>query len=703
MAKEVLKKVEEQLSCSICLDTYTDPKLLQCFHTYCHKCLVPLVGRDQRGQLSLTCPTCRQVTPVPDRGVAGLQSAFHINHLLEIRESLQNPAATPEGDGSYFKKANYCSIHEGMELELYCETCGELICWRCTVLRGGRHHDHSYEELDEAFEKYKNEVTSLLEPMEKQVMIVKKALVTLDTFYGKVSQQKTTVEDNIHATFDQLQVVLSARKTELINQLDQITQKKLNGLAAQKSQIEITLKQLNSCLHFTQESLKTCNKGGVVMMKRNTIKQMHELTTPLQSEKLEPNVDADKAFSASPDVTTQCRNYGELITLNLLPDHSKCYVAGKGTEVAVVGEKSSAILHVVNIDGKPSEKQIKLVECKLLSEITGINRASFTVERRGQGQYEISYQPTIKGRHQLHIKIEGLHIKGSPFFIAVKSSGDELDTPIRTLGGVVTPWGVTVNHRGEVIVTTWGARVSENCVSVFSPSGKKLRSFGRYGSGPGEFVAPCGVAVDGGGNILVVDNGNHRIQRFTTEGRYSTSVGRRGSGSLRFLYPTDIALNASNDKVYVVDSDNYRVQVLNSDLTFSGTFGKKGKRSGDFGYPSGIACDSIGKVYVTYSDNHRIQVFTADGKFLTMFERHAQGRGELCLYRHVGVAVDTCGMVCVGELGHHRVSVYTPEGHIVATFGKKGEEIHYPNGLAVDHLGIVYVCDKDKNCVQLFY
>ena len=98
MSEEALKNLQEQLNCSICLDIYTDPKLLKCFHVFCHQCLVPLGVRDQQ---ALTCPTCRQVTPIPDRGVSGLQPAFHINNLRQIYEDsvkkLQNPAATPEG------------------------------------------------------------------------------------------------------------------------------------------------------------------------------------------------------------------------------------------------------------------------------------------------------------------------------------------------------------------------------------------------------------------------------------------------------------------------------------------------------------------------------------------------------------------------------------------------------------------------------
>ena len=122
MAEEALKKLEEQLNCSICLDIFTDPKLLQCFHVYCRQCLVPLVDRDQQGHLGLSCPTCRRVTPIPNRGVAGLQPAFHINHLLELHESFQkveNPAATLQGvaptDVNPVKKARHCFDHEGKE------------------------------------------------------------------------------------------------------------------------------------------------------------------------------------------------------------------------------------------------------------------------------------------------------------------------------------------------------------------------------------------------------------------------------------------------------------------------------------------------------------------------------------------------------------------------------------------------------------
>ena len=413
MAGEALKRLEEQLNCSICLDTFTDPKLLQCFHVYCQQCLVPLGVRDQQGQLSLTCPTCRQVTPIPSRGVAGLQSAFHINHLLEIQDSvkkLQNPPANLDGavGGTVVEKpaknaAQFCFEHVEEKLKLYCETCGELICYKC-VIRGGKHHSHDYEELNQAFEKYKEEITSSIEPMEKQVAIIKKALALIEQRCGEIFDQRAAIENNIHVTFRRLREVLTVRETELIGQLHQITQGKLKGLAAKSDQIETTLAQLNSCLHFMRKSITIGDKSNVLMMKMNTIKQVKEMTTPFQTEGLEPHSEADMVFSVLADLTGMCQSYGQVFAAINVPNLSKSYATGKGLIVAKVGEKSAAILHVSCYEGRLCE-DISL-ECEIVSEITD-TRTNCSVERRGPNQYEISYEPTIKGRHQLHIKSGG--------------------------------------------------------------------------------------------------------------------------------------------------------------------------------------------------------------------------------------------------------------------------------------------------------
>ena len=423
---------------------------------------------------------------------------------------------------------------------------------------------------------------------------VTKALAQLDERCGEISNQRTATAVNIHTTFRRLREVLDVRETELIGQLDLGTQVKLKGLAAQRDQIETTLAQLHSCLHFMRESLRTGNEGDVLMMKANTLARVEELITPFQSDILEPNAKADVRFLASADMPAVCRIYGQVFSPGS-PDPSRCHITGEGAEFTVqVGERSTAILQAINFEGKPCEEPImKSLECEIVSEVAD-TRTSCSVEGRGQGQYKISYQPTVKGKHQLHIKVQGQHVKGSPFCVAMKSPVEKLGTPIRTIGGVNEPWGVTINQKGEVVVAEWGG----HCVSVFSPSGEKIRSFGTQGSGPGQFQHPRSVAIGNEGDILVADVGNDRIQRFTSEGQYPASVGTQGSGHLQFSDPNGIAFNTRSNKVYVADTLNHRVQVLNSDLTFSSIFGTTGSSKGQFNYPCGIACDSSGKVYV---------------------------------------------------------------------------------------------------------
>ena len=705
MAEKAIQKFGKQLKCAICLDSYNDPKLLQCFHVYCRQCLVKLVVRDQQGQLSLPCPICRHAMLIPDSGVAGLPSAFQTNELLEIYDDLKMANSTAadnkgaEGDPprpTPSKKVHYCSEHDGRELELYCETCEELICLRCAY-KGGKHHSHNSDMLEDVFEKYKEEIVSSLKPLEENLKIINKALICLNKHSEEISNQQTDIEDSIHNTVQQLHEFIDVRKTELLGQLHQMTQDKLKDLSVQRNRMKTIQGQLSSCLDFVTENLQADYLGEVLKMKTAIVKQIKDITASFQPEILKPNTEADLEFSIFPNIPVICRNYGILYSSPTMPDLSKCHATGKGLEAAVVGEKSSALLHAINFSGQQCERPIESLQCELVSEITGaIVRGH--VERRGQNRYKISYQPSIKGKHQLHIKIEGQHVRDSPFTVTVMLPVENLGTPILAIKHPKNPRGVAISQRGEIVVTEFMG----HCVSVFNPSGVKLHSFGTLGSDRGQFSSPCGVAVDGVGNILVTDSDNHRVQKFTMDGQFIEVVGSKGYRPLQFFKPLSIAFNAANNKVYVGDY-NHHIQVLNSDLTFSHTFKKKGNGKGQFDHPSGVACDSTGKVYVADCYDNHIQVFTAKGKFLKMFGKFGTERGEL--FNPVSISVDTCDMLYVSERLNHRISVFTSEGQFVTSFGKEGEgtgEFKHPQGLTVDKDGVVYVCDSDNNRFQVF-
>ena len=589
----------------------------------------------------------------------------------------------------------YCSQHEGMKLDLYCETCGELICLHCTVNKHCR-PEHKYDLVGDTFERHKAEITTSLEPVEKQLGVVSKALEQFDLRSQELDELEVALETNIGQQIRQLQDLLEARKAELVGQMKQHIQTKRKNLAAQKDEVETVHIQLVSCLSFVRESLRTGSQGEVMKMKKAVVKQIKEMTDNFKPDLLPPCELANVKFIPSPELIQACQQFGEVYLQKVFAQ--KCHVTGKGLEVAEPGEKTTAVLHVVDQKGKAYTKQVETLTCELVSEITS-EKIGCSMKKTDASQYEISYQATSRGRHQLHIKVEGEHIKGSPFLVTVKLPVQKLGTPINTIGGVNGPWGVAVNQRGEVIV----AETRGHCVSIFSPAGEKLRSFGSRGSGQGQFNAPRGVAVDDNGNILVVDRDNHHIQKFTPDGMYITTVGKKGNNLLEFNHPIGIAIHPLNKRVYIVDCHNHRLQILNPDLTFSSSFGSRGSGNGQFAHPGDVAFDCAGNVHVADTHNNLVQVFTAKGEILRKFGKIGSGNREL--NTPTGINIDSDNVVYVTELWNNCVSMFTCEGKFLTSFGTCGsgpEQFQGPCGIAVDKNGVVYVSDADNNRLQLF-
>ena len=98
-------------------------------------------------------------------------------------------------------------------------------------------------------------------------------------------------------------------------------------------------------------------------------------------------------------------------------------------ETATVGEKSIVVLSTLNFNNQPCKVPMHSITCDLESNMTG-TKARGSVKRSGRNQYEISYQPTTSGEYQLHIKVEGQHIKGSPFLVIASDIQVDED-PIR--------------------------------------------------------------------------------------------------------------------------------------------------------------------------------------------------------------------------------------------------------------------------------
>ena len=93
------------------------------------------------------------------------------------------------------------------------------------------------------------------------------------------------------------------------------------------------------------------------------------------------------------------------------------------------------------------------------------------------------------------------------------------------------------------------------CIHKYSPAGEFIKTWGRPGTGPGEFDLPHCVRVDQRGRLMVADRANNRIQFFDLDGNYLDEWGG-------FHHPDTIFLDG--DTVYVAELDQ-RVSILNLD------------------------------------------------------------------------------------------------------------------------------------------
>ncbi|XP_064384350.1 E3 ubiquitin-protein ligase TRIM71-like [Halichondria panicea] len=726
-AQEALSKVEDQLSCLVCLEPYTNPRLLSCFHVYCQHCLEDIVAHNRQGQLE--CPKCRRPTPLPPTGVSGLQAAFNVHHLFDIQEILKKVKepqklacekcvkttrkATSfcrqctkficdmcttihkeyeefeghevvtlekvEGDlirlVSPKKTSPHCPKHDE-KMKLYCEPCGELICRDCLV---HIHKDHKYCVIADTFESHKKEILDSLGPVEKQLEATDTALVNLDGRHAEIVEHGGTIATNIHSKFDKLHQALYAREGELMAELEGHTQQQLKSLSAQRKEVEILQTQRSSCLHFVRESIRTGSPGDVLKMKQGVVKQVRELVDTFDPNTLEPRETTNTCFVPSAQLVKDSKKFGGLCCVNI-------------PRKAITEQKVTAYYRFLcPLNSAPPE-------AKLVSKLTN-KTTKCAVKERGQGEYEISYQPTVGGASELIVRVGGEEVEGSPFPVAVKTPIDKLGTVIKTINDLKSPRSVALNQAAEIIV----AEAAADIVSIFSPTGDKLRTLDTRGTAVGAMKNPRGVAVDGDYNILVLDAGNHRLLKFSRGGDLIAAVGSRGDGSGQFNDPIGVCVNSVNGKVYVVDYRAHCVHIFNSDLTFSSKFGSEGNGNGQFNSPCDVASDRSGCVYVVDAGIDRVQVFTPDGGNLRQFGKRGSRNGEFNF--PLSICVDSDDLVYVGENWNGRVSAFTCEGVFLKSFGSIGSEpgqFKSPFGIAVDQCGVVYVSDNGNNRVQIF-
>jgi tripartite motif-containing protein 71 len=221
-------------------------------------------------------------------------------------------------------------------------------------------------------------------------------------------------------------------------------------------------------------------------------------------------------------------------------------------------------------------------------------------------------------------------------------------------GALVATWGgpgtgpgqlegpdkLAFDEQGNLYVTEVGTPLKGPArIQKFSATGKPLAHWGSFGSGPGQFMNPIGIAVDHQGDIYVAEEANPRVQKLSPLGQPIAQWGSLGSGPGQFNMPYDLVLDASGN-VYVSEPNpfnpgNDRIQKFSPTGAPLAQWGSPGPGPGQFDNPTGLAVDSKGNVFVVDSGNNRIEELSSTGQFV------AQWNGPDCASQFTcKVAVD---------------------------------------------------------------
>lgn len=254
------------------------------------------------------------------------------------------------------------------------------------------------------------------------------------------------------------------------------------------------------------------------------------------------------------------------------------------------------------------------------------------------------------------------------------------------------PKGIGIDSQGNIYASDY----SKDRVVKFSAAGKQVLAWGSKGTGPGQFDAPWGVAVDSHDNVYV--SADSAIQKFSSTGQFLSEVGTRGVPGVdpgTFFSPDGLTVD-TQDNLYVADQGNDRIQKLSSSLQPLAVFGSLGASPG-LSEPEGVAVDRAGTIYIADTLNNRIATISPTGTPLASWGTKGTLLDQLNL--PVSIAVDAAGNVFVADELNNRIVEFGPNGDPLTSWGVLGNgvgQFDQPDAVTIDRHGTLYVADSHR-------
>ena len=691
--KTFLDNIYEHVCCPVCTNRFTDPKLLPCLHTFCLHCLQRIQATSGIRD-TILCPECRRKFTIPGNGdLNTLPTNFRLNSLLDalpvtecktsdvkcgncdkrrqesaycftccsfwcheclplhkgIKTFKEHHALALKDFGdedfdNFFKLRTFCAKHEKKELELFCQVCKTTICNSCALID---HEGHAKIALEDAAKEQRLRINRALESKKRKAQ-KETRIAKLGENCSQAQEGAQRVKSEVQQFTDNVIAAIETKKNKILDEVEKKAKQCLERLGDKRQEIEEEMKR-------DQTEIEKCDK----MLKRSTnaqIMQPSEFLDQLfrEESEQEDTVDLngenviDFAFERNEQLFNDVQAE-QLGFLKIKTNLEESTVEGKGISEGTVGLLAEIVVITRNIMGEQVYDQNNHVTMEIRNHDGQDCSTKPQIHDNKDGSYKISYFAKETGTCQASVKVNGQHVRGSPFKTEFKPR-------------------------------------------LFKP----VLSFGGRGSAPGIFVWPWGIAVNDKDEIAVADNGNHRIQILLSNGTHLRSFGRKGNqqGQLNSVH----GITFYNDNIIVSDTANHRIQIFGDQGHYLYQFGEKGKLNHQLDRPSGLSIDRDGNIIVADSNNKSIKIFTLDGQFLRTIGEEGSFISPVHCIQHDNYFI-------VSDNGDHCVKVFDKQNKFLYKIGMRGAgdgEFKSPRCLSVDKAGHLLICDLLNDRVQVF-
>ena len=728
-----LEQLDQEITCGICQDHYTEPKILPCLHYYCKQCILSLALKAGTNK-PFSCSECRHEATLPEGGVEELKTAFFVNRLkstistmeiahgkveMKCEACLEEPREKAEAfcrQCAMFickdcikshKRTRVLSSHQIASLDdlkqgrsnpvvekevliemcpdhdeplaIYCKDCDSLICRDCIMKD---HKEHKFEFCKKAAPNTKKEMLKELEPLKELILNVSHAVKEVQTTKKELEAQGDTVVTEIQASFIELHEILNKHEKELLDEAGRRVLQKLDNLSVQEKDLSLASAEIQSVVEYTEQCVRHCTDNEVMSMQAEMRSRMQRENEKHHKISMEPVEDVDIGVEVKCAEALQqlCLTKANITKSPI--DLIKSTVTMEVAEISEINEMIRAALKIIPIlsNNKPTK-----INYEVIAEAKAVRNGAISkcdINQIEANKYSIQYTPTIRGRHELTVLVDGQEVPGSPFPVFVFIPPTQLGKPVQVWDGISKPSGITMTSDGEIIATEY-----EGDIIKFDKEGKR-QSLVRKSQHSLNYLR--GIAVDSDDNIYCTDDASNRILKCDKNG------GNIQVHEVKIVKGRGVAV--VGDEVMVCHADN-EGSIIIYDKALQYVRSIKNEGSGDF---QDISADSHHNLYAADRRKDYIRVFKNDGTLSDSF--HKDNNGQVRVRSPYGVHV--CRQyVYVANYGNDSVSVFTTDGVHVTSFGSGGDgegQFRDPYSICVDKDGFVYVTDQRQNRVQCF-